>query len=77
MNTFIKTLIMKYILILTLLLTTGCFQKPYLADDDPFIVKRIKAGQKYCCYVSYGDNGRLQAPCGLYNIGDTIKLYKQ
>ncbi len=71
---------MKYLLILVVFFSS-CSHSPVMTSKDPFIVEGITVKNDYCKYMCTIKSGfwqsasqYIKADCGLYNIGDTIKL---
>ncbi len=67
---------MKYLLILLCAVVLAC-NNPEFSPEKPFIVNHVEC---------YGDGTAtyrtklqhyIEAPCGLYTVGDTIKLDRQ
>lgn len=67
---------MKYLTFFLLAGILGC--RPSFTEESPFIVKRIyESGNNECIYYLESRYDKsINAPCGMFNIGDTINLCK-
>lgn len=67
---------MKHLTIFLLAGILGC--NPSFTEESPFIVKRVSnIGDNECVYwLQSRYNNSIHAPCGMFNVGDTIKLCK-
>lgn len=75
----------KLIFAILLIGLVGCHTNDYSRFDEPFVVVSIVYSSHYesCVYTgdaqhyninTYFTPARIIAPCGLYQVGDTIKL---
>jgi hypothetical protein len=72
--------VMKKLLIVLSFTLTGCLDTVILTEDTPFVVIRVEKNGNNCKYRCNNGTGMLIdeiiAECGLFQIGDTIKLCK-